>query len=119
MGVDTGKWHYVDNESRYSYRWIDLRSDWVKKEIRDIFRKENWCVFSLVLGSLNAKCVNRFMDHEHYVQGVSWDPRNKYILTQSRSALLLLRRSEAGHIELITIPRAEKLPSLKQLTTEH
>jgi len=62
MGVDTGKWHYVDNESRYSYRWIDLRSDWVKKEIRDIFRKENWCVFSLVLGSLNAKCVNRFME---------------------------------------------------------
>ena len=23
------------------------------------------------------------MDHEHFVQGVSWDPRNKYILTQS------------------------------------
>jgi hypothetical protein len=33
-----------------------------------------------------AKCVNRFMDrnprapvdHEHFVQGASWDPRNKY-----------------------------------------
>jgi hypothetical protein len=25
-----------------------------------------------------AKCVNRFMDQEHFVQGASWDPRNKY-----------------------------------------
>lgn len=30
-----------------------------------------------------SKGIQKFNDHSHFVQGVSWDPRNKYVVTQS------------------------------------
>jgi WD40 repeat protein len=30
-----------------------------------------------------AKGIQKFNDHSHFVQGVSWDPKNKYVMTQS------------------------------------
>ncbi|CCF57817.1 hypothetical protein KAFR_0D01700 [Kazachstania africana CBS 2517] len=30
-----------------------------------------------------AQCVSNIRDHNHYVQGVTWDPLNEYILSQS------------------------------------
>ena len=47
-----------------------------------------------------AKCVNRFMDHEHYVQGVSWDPRNKYILTQSSDKSVRFYKNTQSKLEM-------------------
>ena len=30
-----------------------------------------------------GKCVHEIAEHNHYVQGVAWDPLNEYIATQS------------------------------------
>ncbi len=38
---------------------------------------------ALIWSLEKAKVIDRSIDHRHFVQGVSWDPRNKYITTQS------------------------------------
>jgi chromatin assembly factor 1 subunit B len=40
------------------------------------------------------------MDHEHFVQGVSWDPRNKYILTQSSDKSVRFYKNTQSKIEM-------------------
>ena len=30
-----------------------------------------------------GSCVHQIQDHSHFVQGVSWDPLNEYLATQS------------------------------------
>ena len=32
---------------------------------------------------LNARLVKSLKDHKHFVQGVSWDPFNQFLMTQS------------------------------------
>lgn len=34
-------------------------------------------------GDGDSKCIFTLKEHNHYVQGVTWDPQNKYILSQS------------------------------------
>lgn len=36
----------------------------------------------------SGKCVNEIAEHNHYVQGVAWDPLNEYIATQSSDFFL-------------------------------
>lgn len=31
----------------------------------------------------SGQCIRRFADHTHYVQGVSWDPLERFVATQS------------------------------------
>ena len=38
---------------------------------------------ALIWSLEKSKVIDRSIDHRHFVQGVSWDPRNKYITTQS------------------------------------
>lgn len=38
---------------------------------------------ALIWSLEKGKVIDRSIDHRHFVQGVSWDPRNKYITTQS------------------------------------
>ena len=40
------------------------------------------------------------MDHEHFVQGVSWDPRNKYILTQSSDKSVRFYKNTNSKLEM-------------------
>ena len=40
------------------------------------------------------------MDHEHFVQGVSWDPRNKYILTQSSDKSVRFYKNTQSKLEM-------------------
>jgi WD40 repeat protein len=30
-----------------------------------------------------SKCIKEIREHDHYVQGVTWDPRGAYLATQS------------------------------------
>ena len=36
-----------------------------------------------VFTACDGKCIKEIVEHNHYVQGVSWDPMNEYIATQS------------------------------------
>jgi chromatin assembly factor 1 subunit B len=38
---------------------------------------------SMVFTTSSGKCVSEIAEHNHYVQGVAWDPLNEFIATQS------------------------------------
>lgn len=36
-----------------------------------------------ILDTTDGVCIKALKDHKHYVQGVSWDPKNQFLVTQS------------------------------------
>eukprot|EP00939_MAST-03C_sp_MAST-3C-sp1_P004770 g4770.t1 len=51
-----------------------------------------------VWNAVKGRRVDQFDDHSHYVQGVAWDPRDRYLLTQScdRSCRVYGRSNEGA-----------------------
>lgn len=46
-----------------------------------------------------GKCVHEIAEHNHYVQGVSWDPLNEYIATQSSDrSMHVYRINTSGNV---------------------
>src|SRR6267154_5743313 len=44
-----------------------------------------------------GKCVYEIAEHNHYVQGVAWDPLNEYIATQSSDRSMHVYRISTKH----------------------
>ncbi|KAK9463444.1 WD40-repeat-containing domain protein [Lipomyces oligophaga] len=64
-------------------------------------------------------CIRQIAEHNHYVQGVAWDPLNEYVATQSsdRSVHIFTLRSRDGQFALNPhnkVSRAE-LPYIKHV----
>lgn len=62
--------------------------------------------------TLQAKCVKVLKDHQHFVQGVAWDPMDQFILTQSsdRSAKVCTMRSNGkGGVNFYSLAKYSKL----------
>lgn len=62
----------------------------------------------------DPKCIFALKEHNHYVQGVAWDPQNKYILSQSTDRSIniyrLIYNNEDG--QLIDIQLQNKIIKL-------
>src|SRR5271154_5358585 len=49
-----------------------------------------------------GQLIRQIAEHQHYVQGVAWDPLNEYIATQSsdRSVHIYTLKTKDGHFTL-------------------
>lgn len=56
-------------------------------------------------------CVRQIAEHNHYVQGVAWDPLNEYVATQSsdRSVHIYLLKSKDGSFSLAQHNKVTKM----------
>src|SRR5579863_8734454 len=54
-----------------------------------------------------GKCVSEIAEHNHYVQGVAWDPLNEYIATQSsdRSMHVYSVSTKSGSFEVHAVKK--------------
>src|SRR6202042_1372575 len=59
-----------------------------------------------------GKCVHEIAEHNHYVQGVAWDPLNEYIATQSsdRSMHVYGISTKQGNFEAHAVGKNTRLP---------
>ncbi len=60
---------------------------------------------------LSRKCVHEIAEHNHYVQGVSWDPLNEYIATQSSDHSMHVYRinTSRNHFEVHAVGRNREM----------
>lgn len=56
------------------------------------------CFWSMAAGGKKALPVTTFTSHQNYVLGVAWDPRDRYVVSQSndRSCRVYKKREEEG-----------------------
>lgn len=59
-----------------------------------------------------GKCVHEIAEHNHYVQGVAWDPMNEYIATQSsdRSMHIYSISYKQGALEVHAVGKNARMP---------
>ena len=59
-----------------------------------------------------GKCVYEIAEHNHFVQGVAWDPLNEYIATQSsdRSVHVYNISTKQGNFEVHAVGKNTRLP---------
>ncbi len=68
--------------------------------------------------SLTGKCVHEIAEHNHYVQGVAWDPLNEYIATQSsdRSMHVYSISFKSGSLEVHAVGKNTRMPHRQSST---
>lgn len=61
---------------------------------------------------LAGKCVHEIAEHNHFVQGVAWDPLNEYIATQSsdRSMHIYSISYKQGALEVHAVGKNSRMP---------
>lgn len=59
-----------------------------------------------------GKCVHEIAEHNHYVQGVAWDPLNEYIATQSSDRSMHVYRisTKQGSFEAHAVGKNTRMP---------
>ena len=70
--------------------------------------QDQWTIFSdyqleFSPGKITGTLIRSFSDHTHYIQGVFWDPLNKFIVSQSADRSLNVYQilpSESNSIEI-------------------
>ena len=65
--------------------------------------------------TLQGKCIKVLKDHQHFVQGVAWDPLDQFLVTQSsdRSAKIwVMRPNSKGSSNFYSLTKYSKLTSI-------
>lgn len=67
--------------------------------------------FLLLIVLSKGQCVRQIAEHNHYVQGVAWDPLNEYIATQSsdRSVHIYTLKTKDGQFTLAQHGKVSKM----------
>lgn len=63
-----------------------------------------------VLDTFDGSCVAALRDHKHYVQGVSWDPKDEFLATQSSDQRVLVYslKYDSGKLTFALTSRIDK-----------
>lgn len=79
--------------------------------VRTLFPWPSHC-YSRSKGIYIGRCVCEIAEHNHYVQGVAWDPMNEYIATQSsdRSMHIYKISTKNGNFEAHAVGKNTKMP---------
>lgn len=75
-------------------------------KVRGTVCRRTWCSMYLA-----GKCVHEIAEHNHYVQGVAWDPLNEYIATQSsdRSMHIYNISNKSGTLEVHAVGKNTRM----------
>lgn len=78
--------------------WTTLRASTMLRQVRFLPNAPNWRYSYKTPGT----CVRQIAEHNHYVQGVAWDPLNEYVATQSsdRSVHIYTLKTKDGQFSL-------------------
>ncbi|KAI0074258.1 WD40 repeat-like protein [Panus rudis PR-1116 ss-1] len=65
-----------------------------------------------IFTSSEGKCVHEIAEHNHFVQGVAWDPLNEYVATQSsdRSMHIYSISTKNGALEVHAVGKNTRIP---------
>lgn len=65
-----------------------------------------------IFSANDGTCLKEIVEHNHYVQGVAWDPMNEYIATQSSDRSMHVHRVSAkgASLEVHAIGKNTKMP---------
>ncbi|KAI7523905.1 WD40 repeat-like protein, partial [Hortaea werneckii] len=74
-----------------------------------------------IYNATNGTCVRQIAEHNHYVQGVAWDPLNEYVATQSsdRSVHIYTLKTKDGQFSLAQHNKVTKmdLPGSRRISS--
>lgn len=64
-----------------------------------------------ILDTTDGSCVAALRDHKHYVQGVSWDPRDEFLATQSSDQRVLVYslKYDSGSLNVALTSRIDRV----------